>query len=332
MVSQVISTLYDSSPRELMHQLVARLRFVRSHIVGDREAARVSDELRRLFTVYGTSNLKSITPEEFTRYIHSKIGTIDSQSEGYSDSELDRQRDLSIKFHWGHNHDFGTFRLEGKMGDRHIDLLSNFVSFFPVSLDDFKDKDVLDVGCWTGGTTLLLAALGNRVLAIEEVRKYADMVSFLARSFDLEGRVEVRPASIFDCNSEEFHDRFDVVYFPGVVYHLSDPVLALRILFNSLRVGGRILVESHGIDRIESVCRFEGSQVYSSGTREGLDRSGWNWFVPSPSALYRMMREAGFDDVQTRWNDAGGGRVYGYGRKVSEVGICRAGLSIPGIK
>ncbi len=105
--------------------------------------------------------------EEFAQYIHSKIGEIDAQSEVYSNHELDRQRDLSIKFHWGHNHNFGDFKLEGRMGDRHINLLANLVTLFPVSLEDFKGKDVFDIGCWTGGTTLLfwlrLAASEKRI-------------------------------------------------------------------------------------------------------------------------------------------------------------------------
>ena len=89
--------------------------------------------------------------------------------------------------------------------------------------------------------------------------------------------------------------------------------------------------ESKGINRAEPLCRFDGSLIYSFGTRERLNRGGWNWFMPSPPALYRMMREAGFDEIQTLWHD-GTNRVYGYGRKVSQVGICKAGLSVPNIK
>ena len=53
--------------------------------------------------------------------------------------------------------------------------------------------------------------------------------------------------------------------------------------------------------------------------------------MPSPSALARMMREAGFDENKTLWHDATG-RVYGYGKKLSQVGICKAGLSVIDIK
>ena len=33
----------------------------------------------------------------------------------------------------------------------------------------------------------------------------------------------------------------------GVIYHVTDPVLSLRILFNALKDGGRIFVETMGV-------------------------------------------------------------------------------------
>lgn len=330
-MKKILSKLYNSSPKEILHIVKTRLWSSKPHSVDEGAVNRISDKLRQQFMDYQTTNLQTISAEEFEFFIQSKIGVIDIKSEGYSEDELERQRDLSIKFHWGHNHDFGNFKIEGKMGDRHINLLANFISLFPISLEDFRNKRVFDIGCWTGGTTLLLASLGSKVFAIEEVNKYAEMVSFLTKSFGVDEQVSVKPMSIYDCNSEDFFGQFDIVYFPGVIYHLSDPLLALRILFNSLKVGGIILVESAGINSGEPFCRFDGSLLYSSGTKERLNRSGWNWFVPSPSALYRLMWEAGFDDIDTQWHDAND-RVYGYGKKISQVGICKAGLSVPDIR
>ncbi len=287
--------------------------------------------LEEKFRFYQLGNLMNISPEEFRRHIEAPIGVADAQAEGYSPGELDRQRDLSIKYCWGHHHDFGGFRLEGRMADRHIRVLANFASLFPVPLESFAGKGALDVGCWTGGTSLLLAALGCQVHAIEEVKKYAETTAFLAKSFGIDDRVAVEPISLYECNRDDYYDRFDIAYFPGVIYHLSDPLVGLRILFNSLRVGGVILVESAGIDHELPYCRFDGSLVHLSGTKEELNRGGWNWFLPSPSALANMLREAGFENVDTRWH-AATGRVYGYAQKRAQAGICRAGLSVRNIK
>ena len=335
---RILTKLYKSFPRERLrhvwgkvHSPSARVKHLLSRRKRPRSRSEVVEHLRKRFGVYKTSNLKTMTAEALSTHIHSQIGSIDSRAEGYSADELTQQRDLSIKFHWGHNHDFGDFSLTGRMGDRHIDLLANFMTLFPVSVEDFENKDILDIGCWTGGTTLLLASLKAKVSAIEEVKKYASMASFLAKAFGIDDNVTVKPMSLYDCNSEAFHDRFDLVYFPGVIYHLSDPLLALRILFNSLRPGGIILIESAGIDAEEPFCRFDGSLIYAWGTRENMDRGGWNWFMPSPSALGRMMREAGFDEVETVWHRETE-RLFGFGKKTRQVGICKAGLSVPNIK
>jgi len=294
----------------------------------------ILDQLRKKFAQFSTRALQGISPTDFQYAIESRIGIIDAQSEGYEEKELKYQRDLSVKYHWGHDHDFGNFKIKGRMGERHINLLANFIDLFPVSPDDFNGKDVLDIGCWTGGTSLLLAALGSNVFAIEEVNKYAETVSFLSESFGLTNKISVQSSSLYNCNLEEFHGKFDIAYFPGVIYHLSDPVLALRILYNSLKIGGFIVIESAGINSQEPLCRFEGSGIYHTGSqadaKENLNRGGWNWFLPSPSALSRMMREAGFEEIQTQWHNTSN-RLYGFGRKVSQTGICKAGLSITNI-
>ena len=41
--------------------------------------------------------------------------------------------------------------------------------------------------------------------------------------------------------------------------------------------------------------------------------------MPSPSALRRMLEEAGVGEVETRWHP-GTRRVYGHGKKLSQVG------------
>ncbi|HJX30563.1 MAG TPA: DUF1698 domain-containing protein [Thermodesulfobacteriota bacterium] len=333
-IKRILFNLYNLSLREMVYRVRDKRAFQRSRSGIKSKTMEIREELQKRFKGYQTSNLYDISTEKFSHYVQSRIGVIDAQSEGYSENELESQRDSSIKFYWGHNHDFGEFKLEGRMGDRHINNLANFMALFPVSFEDFRDKEVFDIGCWTGGTTLVLASLNSKVVAIEEVKKYADMASFLVKSFGISNRASVHHMSLYDCNLEEFFDRFDIVYFPGVLYHLSDPLLALRILFNSLKVGGKIFIESEGLEREEPFCKFEGSLIYYTGTREDLTRTGWNWFVPSPSALHRMMREAGFDDIKTVLFRSRKRRksLYGYGKKVAQVGICKAGLSVPNIQ
>lgn len=325
-VGRLVSRAVDASPRSvwsLMRRVLAR---AKPPLDSQEVDAILLDAMSR----YTVDALQGISAKEFEAHIKAQIDLIDSEQEDYSADELSHQRDLSIRFQWGHDHDFGSFKLKGQMSGRHLSLMREFSHRFHLDLRTFQGKDVLDVGCWTGGTTLLLHALGARVFAVEEVRKYARMVEYLAQAFGISDRVEVGARSLYSLNEEPFRDRFDIVYFPGVVYHLTDPVLALRILFNTCRQGGIILVESAGIDDSRAVCRFEGGRVFRGGRAENLTRRGWNWFIPSCSALERMMTEAGFQEVVSGLNPKTS-RVFAFGRKLGSMPITRAGLSLPSI-
>jgi SAM-dependent methyltransferase len=271
-----------------------------------------------LMSRYTVDNLVGVTPAAFKKKIDGLVGKIDYEMEGYTKEELSRQRDLSIKYVWGHNHNFGPWRMQGRMGNRHINLMDNFCRVFPTNPGSFKGKKVLDIGCWTGGTTLLLKALGADVVACEEVRKYAQTTEYLLRSFGFQDKVLQK--SLYEL---DFKEEFDIVYFPGVIYHLTDPVLALRILYNACKIGGTILVESAGSKNDAPICHFKGGGAPGKQTDQ-LNRGGWNWFMPSTACLGQMMWSAGFSDIKTDWVAP---RVYGYGVKKSQVGITRAGLS-----
>ncbi len=93
----------------------------------DVKTTELQSTLSQAFSRYNSSNLSGITAADFENRLRSRIGVVDPTSEGFQEDELDRQRDLSVKFHWGHTHDFGTFQLDGRMGIRHLELMSDFI-------------------------------------------------------------------------------------------------------------------------------------------------------------------------------------------------------------
>ena len=302
------------------------------------EFDEIVKQLQLKFSIYNVSQLQGINSKVFKDHIDKNLGTIDHLIEGFSNDELDKQRDVSVKFYWGHNHDFGDFKVNGRMGDRHINIMAHFLELFDIDIQYFHQKKVLDIGCWTGGTTLLLASLGSKVDAIEEVKKYADMTGFLIKSFGLDNDLSVKSNSLYELNDEQYESQYDMIYFPGVLYHLSDPVLALRILYNCLNDNGILLLETYGVDTPDPTCVYEGPNIFSSHVpgqdnvkpnKNDLNRAGWNYFVPSCSALQRMIGDAGFVSIETKLI---GNRIYSFAKKEGFKGICKAGLSIPNIK
>lgn len=264
---------------------------------------------------------KIIQPEnDFIRYINNKIDSVDF--ENFFD--VSKQRDLSLKFHWGHNHTFSsTFKIEGRMGNRHLNIISQFVDKFSMPFD-LKNKKVLDIGVWTGGTSLLLVAMGAEVIAIEEVSKYADMVNYLSYSFGIQDLLKCYSLSLYEA-LPMYCDYFDYVLYSGVIYHVTDPLLSLRQVFTSLKNGGEVFIETYGINSSESVCKYEGPNIYSSGNEDLLNRTGWNYFIPSTKCLERWCYDVGFQSVYI--GDLNKHRVLGKAKRVKFLDFCRAGIS-----
>ena len=288
---------------------------------------RVAERFRNLQDLYDSIYLLGDDSKRGSvARLLSCIGAVDAESEGYRSTE--NQRDLSIKFHWGHNHRFfDDVSVSGRMGSRHISLLAEFVEAFDLEEGFFSGQKVLDIGCWTGGTTLSLNMMGAAsVHALEEVRKYSQAANDLFSIYGL-NNLDCEARSLFDLAPANY----DIVYFPGVVYHLSDPVLGLRRLFLALRDGGWILVETAGFEGDQPVARFEGSKVFHGDLTEGaFNRGGWNWFIPSSTCLGLWMEVAGFEDVRVFYSKRSK-RLFAIGRRQQYHDITRAGLSVPDI-
>ncbi|MGD0093786.1 MAG: methyltransferase domain-containing protein, partial [Planctomycetota bacterium] len=235
--------------------------------------------------------------------------------------------DLSVQFHWGHDHDFGDFALQGRMADRHIYLLAAFSDRFGALPRSLAGRRVLDVGCWTGGTSLLLCALGAEVVAIEEVKKYCDCLAYLKQAFGLQ-TLEVRNLSLYECVTPEFQDAFDFILFAGVLYHISDPVLALRISFNALKNGGTCLLETMAARSRRKILEYWGPGVFKTTPQGGVS-GGWNWYVPSAPALAQMLADVGYEEIAVQRR---ADRAYAVAKRRRHRDIMRGGLSVRNIR
>ena len=221
-------------------------------------------------------------------------------------------------FVWGHDYDWGgECRRSGAMGSRHIEIAIDSIErgLLPVNL---SGQRVLDIGCWSGGDMLLLKGLGAEVEAIEEHRRSAESARGLCELLGLPTTVST--ASVY-ADRVDWAGRFDVIYCSGVIYHVTDPVLFLRICFAYLKVGGRLIVETKALDG------GTGSLCSSSGTCE----KGWNWFAPNWDALGRWLTDAGFEASEVHLHRRSNGRLLGGDVKARTKAMREtAGFSRPG--
>ena len=220
-------------------------------------------------------------------------------------------------FVWGHDHDFGhgVWR-RGAMASRHVEITSEAIrlGLMPAKLNDLE---TLDVGCWSGGDLLVLAGLGAAVTAIEE---HPVAARAARRLIELSGvRAKVEEISLF-ADRQDWAGRFDFAYCAGVIYHVTDPLLFLRVMFAYLKCGGEIFVETKSVTGEGSVCGY-------SGTLE----KGWNWYAPNETVLGRWLVDAGFEASTVRVHRRENGRLLAAARKTERRPLREtAGFSRPG--
>lgn len=191
---------------------------------------------------------------------------------------------------WGHEHDFGEgVVIKGSMGDRHFWILEEFIkNGLPENL---TGKEVLVIGCYTGGDALALAAMGAKVMAIEEVPMYARIAKWLAEAFKANLQVTCLSTEDFDLSRVDQKPAFDFVYSSGVLYHLKNPMLGLYTWWSSLTKEGQLFMES-----MLTLHKDQDEILQYTGDAE----PGYNYFVPNMAAAKAMLYDSKFN-VRNSW-------------------------------
>lgn len=168
--------------------------------------------------------------------------------------------------------------------------------------DDLEGRSVLDVGCNAGFYSLeMKRRRADRVIGIDADPHYLRQARFAAEQEGLE--VEYRQMSVYDV--AKLGEKFDLVLFMGVLYHLRHPLLALdllrehvvgdRMLFQCLQRGdGRIpdLEENYDFSEWSVFDRPDYPKLFFIEERYAGDPT--NWFVPNRAAVEAMLRSSGF--------------------------------------
>ena len=168
---------------------------------------------------------------------------------------------------------------------------------------DLSGKSVLDIGCNAGFYSMEMKRRGaERVLGVDFDEEYLSQARFAAEVNELD--IEFRRMSVYDIGA--LGEKFDIVLFLGVLYHLRHPLLALDLIHD--HVARDILVFQTMQRGSPAVARIEPN--YDFWTTEQFDEPGYpklhfvedeyaddwtNWWVPNRACTEAMLRSAGFD-------------------------------------
>jgi tRNA (mo5U34)-methyltransferase len=202
---------------------------------------------------------------------------------------------------WFHDLDLGGVRTapEHFLHDYPNVKWQRFAAALPA---DLTGRTVLDIGCNAGFYAIEMKRRGaDRVLGIDFDERYLAQARFAAEASGQ--AIEFRRLSVYDVAL--LGERFDLVLFLGVLYHLRHPLLALDLIHEHVAADLMVFQSmQRGAPQVEPVAGD-----YDFFEREHFDRAGYpklhfvehryagdptNWWVPNRAAAEAMLRSAGF--------------------------------------
>jgi tRNA (mo5U34)-methyltransferase len=168
---------------------------------------------------------------------------------------------------------------------------------------DLSGKTVLDIGCNAGFYSMEMKRRGaERVVGIDFDDRYLAQARFAA---EVNGynNIEFQKLSVYDV--AQLGEKFDVVIFMGVLYHLRHPLLALDLIHEHV-AGDMLIFQSmqRGNAKVQEL-----QEDYEFWKMDIFDEPGYphmhfvekryssdptNWWIPNRACAEAMLRSSGF--------------------------------------
>ncbi len=193
------------------------------------------------------------------------------------------------------------------LGDYPMVKWRKFSRAIPESLEG---TTVLDVGCNAGFYSIELKERGaSRVVGIDIDDLYLEQARFAARVRGVE--VDFVRKSVYEV--ADLRERFDIVLFMGVLYHLRHPLLALDLLFehavSEILVFQSMLRGCGDLEETEDDYPFSETGVFERPwfpklhfMEKSYSGDPTNWWLPNRSCVEAMLRSSGFN-IRSRPED-----------------------------
>jgi 2-polyprenyl-3-methyl-5-hydroxy-6-metoxy-1,4-benzoquinol methylase len=176
---------------------------------------------------------------------------------------------------------------------------------------DFSGAEVLNIGLNSGGDmAALLDAGAIHVVGLDMMPQLTAFTSALMVMSDIDpSRWTVVTGN---CETWVCSRQFDIVYHVGVLYHVENPVAALRNAFYALKPGGWLALETEIVDHIaESGGGNKDSWPENNGRKDdiafwplyepeyvGIGKNWPTWFILSERVVRSMLEAVGFTDIK----------------------------------
>jgi tRNA (mo5U34)-methyltransferase len=205
---------------------------------------------------------------------------------------------------WFHNIDLHGIKTapDHFLGDYPAVKWQRFADALPINL---QGKSVLDIGCNGGFYAIEMKRRGaDRVIGIDQDATYLAQARFAAEVTGAD--IELQQLSVYDV--AKLGEKFDVVLFMGVFYHLRYPLLALDLIHEHVARDLLVFQSMHrGSDKLEPVASdypFKEKKIFNRPSfprlyfiEEQYSSDPTNWWIPNRSCSEALLRSSGFTIV-----------------------------------
>jgi tRNA (mo5U34)-methyltransferase len=172
----------------------------------------------------------------------------------------------------------------------------------PLDLDGWT---VLDIGCNAGYYSIELARRGARVTGVDKDPHFLRQAAWAARQFGLTDAITLRQGQVYDL--ARWTERFDLVLFMGVFYHLRYPLLALdliaekvkrQLVFQTLTLPDEEELETPAdLEIDERALLLQAGWPKMAFIEHALAGDPTNWWAPNHACVGAMLRTAGLEVI-----------------------------------
>lgn len=171
---------------------------------------------------------------------------------------------------------------------------------------DLRGWTVLDIGCNGGFYSIEMKRRGaDRVVGVDTDPVYLRQAEYASAVCN--APIELRQLSVYEIG--QLKERFDLVIFMGVLYHLRHPLLALDLLYEHV-VDHRLLFQSMVRGSTESWVPepdypFQEKSIFNQPdypvlhfVENSYSGDPTNWWIPNTPCVEAMLRNAGFEVLE----------------------------------
>lgn len=227
--------------------------------------------------------------------------------------EADLRRQIDALVPWFHNIELAPgvhTAPDHFLGDYPAVKYRRFADALPADLSGIS---VLDIGCNAGFYCVEMKRRGAaRVLGIDSDARYLAQARLVADTLG-HPDIELRQCSVYDVAT--IGERFDLVLFMGLLYHLRHPLLALDLirhyvareylLFQTMQQGSSEPFDAPADHPFHLPGTFDPPRYFAEPGYPKLHfiehrfAGDWsNWWAPNAAGSQAMLRAAGFEIEQ----------------------------------